>query len=217
MIAQSWKSTAGAAAFVAVAYVLGAPPASADTDSYWHSDQDEKVWRSGFGECWQTNRWTEENAIEECHPDLFAQAEPEPEPEPEPAPEPKLVTMSLGEKTFFEFDRATLTPEARQTLNSLIARMGDLVSVSRVSVTGHADRVGSESYNMGLSQRRADTVAGYLRQNTNVSPGKFQVNARGESEPIVACQGRRGQDLIRCLAPNRRVEIDVVGSQRQMQ
>ena len=60
---------------------------------------------------------------------------------------------------------------------------------------------------MDLSLRRAGSVSDYLIQRSGVDPQAIEIGGRGEAEPLVACEGERGAAAIRCLAPNRRVDV----------
>lgn len=121
--------------------------------------------------------------------------EPAPAPEPEPEPEPEIVRNFI---VFFDWDSAVVTPEAMDVLRQAVgyARTGN---VARIVLTGHADTSGASSYNMSLSQRRADAVRtevvglGY--------DGAIDTMARGETEPLVETG-----DGVR-EPQNRRVEI----------
>ncbi|MBT2334597.1 OmpA family protein [Variovorax paradoxus] len=121
---------------------------------------------------------------------------------------------TLGADGLFRFDggsMADLLPEGRGKLEALASDIkGSLKSTDAVKVTGHTDRLGSHSYNNALSLARANTVRNYLVQS-GVPAEKVQVQAKGESEPKVQCAQTRRADLIDCLAPNRRVEIEVFG------
>ena len=68
--------------------------------------------------------------------------------------------------------------------------------------------LGSKTYNEGLSLARANTVRDYLVQ-AGVPAQTMQVQGKGESEPKVHCAQTRRAELIDCLAPNRRVDIEV--------
>jgi len=116
--------------------------------------------------------------------------------EPPPAPVP---TTRQSYVVFFDFDRATLTQQAMQTVQqaAAAAKSGNRTSVS---VTGHADRSGSDAYNMALSMRRANAVKDALVRE-GIPATSMQVVARGESEPLVpTADGVREPQ-------NRRVEI----------
>ena len=72
-------------------------------------------------------------------------------------------------------------------------------------LVGYTDSIGSEDYNLGLSNRRADSVAAYLMTNHGVSQDQVVVNWYGEANPVA------GNDTEEGRAQNRRVEIAVGG------
>ncbi|MDB5364170.1 MAG: hypothetical protein JWM77_97 [Rhodospirillales bacterium] len=114
------------------------------------------------------------------------------------APVQKAV-MPRSYLVFFDFDRADLTPEGSRIVDTA-ASNAKTGTVTRLEVTGHADRSGSDAYNRRLSQRRAETVkAQLLRDGLNES--EVVTFAKGESEPLVPTP-----DGVR-EPQNRRVEI----------
>jgi len=74
-----------------------------------------------------------------------------------------------------------------------------------VLLVGYTDSVGSENYNMGLAQRRAESVAAYLTQNFDIAPDRIVTNWYGEANPVADNATAEGR------AQNRRVEIAVGG------
>lgn len=79
---------------------------------------------------------------------------------------------------------------------------------AQMRVVGHTDRLGSDSYNLGLSQRRADTVRSYLISQ-GIPAANITAVGMGESQPVVQCANTARQALVDCLQPNRRVEVEV--------
>lgn len=100
---------------------------------------------------------------------------------------------------YFDFDRSNINGEAQTVIDQILAAVAQKGSVN-ISATGHADRSGSEDYNMGLSLRRADAVREALIAG-GVSPDAITVAGRGESEPAVPTP-----DGVKEQA-NRRVEV----------
>lgn len=131
---------------------------------------------------------------------------PRPAPAPVAAGAPAAAAAPATRPTaprvfnvFFDFDRSELSPEAR-TIVEQAARYAQEGGVARVMVTGHADRAGSDRYNQGLSERRAESVRQQLIRN-GVPDGEIATAGRGESEPAVPTP-----DGVR-EPRNRRVEI----------
>jgi outer membrane protein OmpA-like peptidoglycan-associated protein len=123
--------------------------------------------------------------------------------------------FDLGADALFAFDRSgpsDILPEGRRQLDMLAATLkGRYTQITRISVAGHTDRLGSSSYNQSLSLARANTVRGHLVQ-AGLPTQEIEVQGKGELEPKVQCeQAMPREQLIDCLAPNRRVEIKVLG------
>jgi OOP family OmpA-OmpF porin len=186
---------------VLAAMLLGMFPAHA---GYWH-DSSGTVWRNSAGECWRTGSWTPEMIIVGCDGKV-AEAEPAPAPAPEPVA--AAPVMAPAEATVnFGFDRADLDGTATGALDTLLQQAKSQGRIKAVKLTGHADRIGTEEYNLDLSLRRASSVSDYLVQQGGVDPQAVEIAGKGESQPLVACDGVRGAEAIRCLAPNRRVDV----------
>ena len=100
---------------------------------------------------------------------------------------------------FFDWDRSLITDDALAILKSAASNAVD-GQVVRIEVTGHADRSGTDTYNMGLSERRARAVMAELRA-LGISDREINVDWKGERDPLVATG-----DGIR-EPQNRRVEI----------
>ena len=132
--------------------------------------------------------------------------------EPEkPAPKP----ISLASTELFEFNKATLTPEARTKLDSeVIAKLKSLSSIKYIIVNGHADRLGSPQYNQQLSEKRAEAVRAYL-VSRGVDASGIETLGFGKTLPVKSCPDQKDRkSLIECLAPNRRVVVEVHGMPR---
>jgi len=160
-------------------------------------------------------------------PAPVAQPKPVAPPPPAPAPAPvakpvakpeapkKPAVINLASVELFEFNKATLTPEARGKLdNEVIAKLKDFGSVRYIIVNGHADRLGSSQYNQKLSEKRAEAVRAYL-VSKGVDAGKVEVLGFGKTLPEKSCPDQKDRKgLISCLAPNRRVVVEVQGTPR---
>src|SRR5690625_528290 len=134
---------------------------------------------------------------------------PPPPPPPAPAepPPPAPITIDLTGVNF-DFDRSTLRPDAVQILNEaieILRRYPDL----QVEVAGHTDSVGTEQYNQGLSERRAQAVYDYLTSN-GIDASRLQGPiGYGESRPIAPNTNPDGTDNPEGRARNRRTELNV--------
>ena len=125
-----------------------------------------------------------------------------PPPRPvQPAPPSTACNQQVPGMVFFDFDSAALPGDARQTVE-FVARNAGPCNWRNITVVGHADRSGSNEYNVGLSQRRAEAVADLLA-SMGVARTSIQTNARGEEQPRVpTADGVREPQ-------NRRVEMSV--------
>ena len=92
-----------------------------------------------------------------------------------PTPGPFIV--------FFDWDRSDITPEAASILDNAAAAYQQTGSAS-VMLAGNADKSGSDQYNVGLSQRRADAVRAYM-VGRGLPDGSISTEAYGESRPLV--------------------------------
>jgi OOP family OmpA-OmpF porin len=138
-----------------------------------------------------------------------------PKPQAQPAAPAKPAVISLSSTELFEFNKAALTKAARTTLdNEVVAKLRDLGNIRYVNVNGHADRLGSAPYNQKLSERRAQAVKAYL-VSKGADAAKIEVFGFGKTMPVKACPDQKNRkELIECLAPNRRVVVEIQGAPR---
>ena len=117
-----------------------------------------------------------------------------PPPAPAPAPVPKKNFL-----VFFDFDRSNITADAQRVITEAAAA-AKAGNVSRIQLTGHTDRSGSDQYNMALSLRRGEAVKQALIR-LGIPANSISIIGRGESQPLVpTADGVREPQ-------NRRVEI----------
>lgn len=201
--------------------VSGASSAQTNTDKRGYlTDMRGEVVRSGYGLCWRTGSWTPALAIAECDPDLMPApkaAAPVPKPVaavvPAPAPKPAAQRVTLDADTLFDFDKAVLRPAGKTALDDFVAKTRD-ISPEVILAVGHADRFGSEPYNQNLSERRAATVKNYLL-GLGVDANRVKTEGRGETQPKTKageCTGAKSAKVIACLQPDRRVDVEIVGT-----
>jgi OOP family OmpA-OmpF porin len=112
----------------------------------------------------------------------------------------------------FDFDRSVLRPGETPKLDELIAKFKGR-AFDGVDAVGHADQIGTDPYNLRLSERRAEAVRAYL-VGKGVDAGSIRTEAKGEREAMTgeACkkmgpENQKNQKLVECLQPDRRVEI----------
>lgn len=128
--------------------------------------------------------------------------------------EPLEEKLTLSSDVLFDFDSDQLTLEGRRAINQVTQLIrNDFVSPS-VLVVGYTDRFGSETYNLALSDSRAETVGDRLASQ-GVSRSRIGTAGRGIADPIVECPGSIATpSVIECLRPNRRVEVTVTETVR---
>jgi len=142
-------------------------------------------------------------------------AQPVPAPAAAPKPAPKAVAekATIATEPYFDFDRAVIRPDAKAKLDEQVGKLRD-VNLEVVIAVGHADRIGGDAYNMKLSLRRADSVKAYL-VSKGVPASRIYTEGKGERQPVKDCKGeKKTKELIACLQPNRRVEVEAVGSRQ---
>ena len=178
-----------------------------DANARTKAPEDAAIAQTRF-DCWleQQEEGHQLDHIARCRDEFYAaldrldgaMAEAPPPAAPAPTPPPAPVAPQTF-VLFFDFDSDTITPAGAAVIDEAIAAAGS-GGFSEFSVTGHADRAGSEDYNLDLSLRRADAVRDALTGRGFDLDGIF-VAGRWEAEPAVpTADGVREQ-------ANRRVEI----------
>lgn len=131
-----------------------------------------------------------------------------PPPPPPPTPVVRFEKVALSSTELFEFNSATLKlPQPR--LDEIVTALTADPTVTDVDITGYADRIGSDQYNLALSEKRANAVRNYLVA-AGIDGARLKAYGKGEANPVVTCNNKRRADLIKCLEPNRRVEIEPI-------
>ena len=151
--------------------------------------------RSGFGLCWHTGYWTPADAVHACE-GMIAKADYK--------PVPGSRKVAYAADAFFDFDKSTLKPAGKASLNKLVQDMKG-IDLEVIIATGHTDAIGSDAYNMKLSKRRAASVKAYLVKK-GVPAKKIYIEGKGKSQPVASNKTKEGR------AKNRRVVIEVVGT-----
>jgi outer membrane protein OmpA-like peptidoglycan-associated protein len=116
------------------------------------------------------------------------------------------IKITFDSGILFDVDRADLRPEAQQNLTEL-AGILNKYDDTIILVEGHTDSSGPEEHNMGLSRRRAESVAHYLSLQ-NVQPGRFSTIGYGEAQPIAS------NDSVDGRQQNRRVELAIMANEK---
>jgi OOP family OmpA-OmpF porin len=117
------------------------------------------------------------------------------------------MSKGLGEKghialygIYFDTDKTVVKPESAPTLEQIAKLLTDQPAL-KVIIVGHTDNQGSISYNMNLSQRRAEAVASALVQNYKIDKARLQTGGVGYLAPVASNASEDGRAL------NRRVEL----------
>jgi OmpA-OmpF porin, OOP family len=205
-----------ATAVVAASAMAQSVPASRQAvNDNWVNGTGEYVWMNGTNElCWRNGFWTPATANAKCDGALVAQA-PAPAVAPAPAPTPMITSqkVTFQADALFDFDKAVLKSEGKSKLDDLASKIGD-VNLEVVVATGYTDKIGSDKYNDRLSLRRAQAVKAYL-VSKGIEANRIYTEGKGKRNPVVTdCAQKNRKALIACLAPNRRVEVEVVGTSK---
>lgn len=121
---------------------------------------------------------------------------------------PEAVVVTLGADVLFDFDRADLKPEAEPTLEK-VAAIASSYPTGGVLVEGFTDGIGSDSYNLGLSERRAAAVKEWLVGRGGLGAARVATRGLGMAHPVAPNRNEDGSDNPEGRARNRRVEITV--------
>ena len=199
-------------AALVVALVASAGAVAHEKNGYTISQESREVVRNNYGECWKNSFFDKEtHGLVECGDKEEAQ----PAPEPVIREEEKVIRLQAN--FLFGFDKSTLRPEAKQTLNQVAQEVASS-DVQSIRIEGHTDFMGSEKYNQALSEKRAKAVADYLVAQ-GVDAGKVaavvglgetqqQMQAQCENEVKgIKNKAKRRSALIACIEPDSRVDV----------
>jgi len=115
------------------------------------------------------------------------------------------IAIRFDNAILFDFGRADLRSQVQSDLRQLAGSLQSYPDHDAV-VVGHTDNVGSDGFNQGLSERRANAVANFLTAN-GVSMSRMRTVGMGESQPIASNETSEGRQL------NRRVEVAIYASE----
>jgi OOP family OmpA-OmpF porin len=177
----------------------------------WQNGTGELVWKNGTNElCWRNAYWTPATAAVDCDGALKQAPAPVPPPPPAPVPPPpapvKAEKITYAADAFFDFDKSVLKPEGKAKLDDLASKVQN-INLEVIVAVGHTDSIGSDAYNQKLSLRRAEAVKAYL-VSKGIEANRVYTEGKGEKQPVADNKTAAGR------AQNRRVEIEVVGTQR---
>ena len=209
---------------LAVALLAGIGFSAVAQERVYVIDQRDTVVKSGFGLCWRDGYWTPAAAAAdkagcECDKDLLPAGTCEPKaaaPAPAPAApavKPTAEKVTVAADALFDFNKAVLRPEGKAKLDELAAK-AKAVKLEVVLAVGHTDRIGSDAYNQKLSEKRAAAVKAYL-VSKGIESNRVYTEGKGKKQPVTGnkCVGnKKTKALIDCLQPDRRVDIEVIGT-----
>ncbi|QKS30919.1 MAG: OmpA family protein [Candidatus Accumulibacter similis] len=199
----------------------GAVQAQTAGDRVYVIDQRGEVVLSGTGLCWRTGFWTPAAAAKDpagckCDKDLLPKEVCEP-PAPRaaaaPTAKPAGDKITVAADALFDFDKATLRPEGKAKLDEVVAKSKQ-IKLEVIIAVGHTDHFGSDAYNQKLSERRAAAVKTYL-VSKGIDANRIYTEGKGEKNPVTKpgqCPGPKSKKVIECLQPDRRVDIELIGT-----
>ena len=130
---------------------------------------------------------------------------------------PSGEKITVAADALFDFNKAVLRPAGKAKLDDLAAKAKD-VKLEVILAVGHTDRIGSDAYNQKLSEKRAAAVKTYL-VGKGVEANRVYTEGKGEKQPVTGdkCkklgkESGKNKKLVECLQPDRRVEIEVIGT-----
>ena len=123
--------------------------------------------------------------------------------------------VSFSAESLFAFDKTVIKPDGKAALDRFANELRG-TQFDRISVEGHADRLGSTAYNQRLSTKRAEAVKAYLISAGRVDANKISATGKGETMPVTKpgdCRGnKQTPSLVACLQPDRRVDVEVTAT-----
>lgn len=144
---------------------------------------------------------------------------PAAQPAPKPAPKPMAQRVTYAADVQFDFDQSVIRPDGKSKLDTLSDQVKG-IDLEVIIAIGHADQIGTPQYNQALSVRRAEAIKAYL-VSKGVQPNRVYTEGKGETQPVTGerCKGmgqqhRSNAKMVECLAPDRRTEIEVIGTRK---
>ena len=119
----------------------------------------------------------------------------------------EVIQVTFASGLLFDFDSDVVRSEAATNLRNLAASL-EKYPGSDLLIVGHTDSVGTDSYNLRLSERRAESAAAYLVAN-GVDRSRLRARGLGETEPVAPNDSDAGR------GKNRRVEVAIYASEAQ--
>ncbi|EOA8258850.1 OmpA family protein [Escherichia coli] len=117
--------------------------------------------------------------------------------------------LEIKADVLFPFDSSAIGSEGIGIISTIVKKLvNNGKKYSKIVINGYTDNIGSDDYNMRLSERRANAVKDILIRN-GVPDKDITTVAKGSSEPIVFCAQKDKQERRKCLSPNRRIVLTI--------
>jgi outer membrane protein OmpA-like peptidoglycan-associated protein len=117
------------------------------------------------------------------------------------------IVVEFNSKVLFGFDRSDLTGQQAFTNLNDLTKVLQKYPDTNIEIQGHTDNVGTDDYNQNLSERRASTVANYLRSN-GINSSRVSIRGYGENAP------RYSNDTENGRSQNRRVDFLITANEK---
>jgi OOP family OmpA-OmpF porin len=205
-----------------LALLAGIGFAATAQERVYVTDSRDVVAKSGTGLCWRTGYWTPAAAAAdkagcECDKDLLPAGTCEGKGDGKTVPPTQLINnkITVAADALFDFNKAVLRPAGKQKLDDLAAQ-AKAINLEVILAVGHTDRIGGDAYNQKLSEKRAAAVKEYL-VSKGIEANRIYTEGKGKKQPVTGdkCKGNgKSKALIDCLQPDRRVDIEVIGTKK---
>jgi len=124
----------------------------------------------------------------------------------EPVPSKAIAFRNI----YFDFNKSELTSESKTVIDSTILEIMKEYPEIVVEIGAHTDYIGSDEYNLELSQARAESVTDYL-SSKGISPKRLKAMGYGELVPVSSALTPEGIDIPEGREKNRRIEFKLIG------
>lgn len=192
-----------ATAFFAMSNYASAHEGHNTSNAGYATDAKGHLEISANGECIKTSAWTPERALAGCGDGPVKSVKAAVKTvRVEPAPAIQIQKLDLKAGALFDVNKATLKGAGKTELDELAAKLRRFSKLEAITVIGHTDNLGDDSYNQSLSQRRAESVKSYLISQ-GISSDLIKTMGMGESKPVANNATASGR------AQNRRVALEI--------